>query len=162
MLSRSGHRVLLVGEAPGHKGCAITGIPFTSGAVFQRFDHPLLVALKDRIHLPKVAAENTATMVWEYLSGKGVTPLFWNSFPFHPHKPGEPDSNRPPTPGEISVGSGFLEQIAALYCPETIAAIGKQGLKGLQQAFPKESPVCIRHPSNGGKRAFIAGMDDIF
>lgn len=31
VFKREGKRVLLVGEAPGHRGCAITGIPFTRG-----------------------------------------------------------------------------------------------------------------------------------
>jgi hypothetical protein len=42
MIKMKGKRVLLVGEAPGYKGCKITGIPFTSGKAFERFDHPLL------------------------------------------------------------------------------------------------------------------------
>lgn len=38
----SERRILLVGEAPGHKGCGVTGIPFTSSAIFRKGQHPLL------------------------------------------------------------------------------------------------------------------------
>ncbi len=86
MINQGGRRILLVGEAPGHRGCRITGIPFTSGRAFQEISHPLLVALKDQIQLPRIETESTATIVWNYLCEKETTPLFWNSFPFHPHE----------------------------------------------------------------------------
>lgn len=28
-------RILLVGEAPGYKGCMLTGVPFSSGRIYQ-------------------------------------------------------------------------------------------------------------------------------
>jgi hypothetical protein len=84
MLNQRGKRILRVGEALGHRVCYITGIPFTSGRAFRKIPHQLLVALKSKIQLPRVKAESTATIVWNYLSEKETTPLFWNSFPFHP------------------------------------------------------------------------------
>ena len=42
MLAIKGKRILLVGEAPGYKGCGITGIPFTSGRMFEEIEHPIL------------------------------------------------------------------------------------------------------------------------
>jgi len=34
--------ILLVGEALGFKGGKLTGIAFSSGQIFQRFEHPFL------------------------------------------------------------------------------------------------------------------------
>ena len=68
MSKMNGRRILLVGEAPGYKGCKITGIPFTSGRVFERFSHPLLREIASQLKLSKVESENTATIVWAYFA----------------------------------------------------------------------------------------------
>lgn len=156
-----GKRILLVGEAPGYKGCKITGIPFSSGKVFERFDHPLLQALKEKVWLKRVESENTATIVWGYLSNKETTPLFWNSFPFHPHPKGNENANRAPTTEEIRVGIGFLQKLSAIYKPDSIAGIGNKGTDAARRAFPDLDIIQIRHPSFGGKAEFIIGMDKI-
>ncbi len=161
MNKMEGKRVLLVGEAPGYKGCKITGIPFTSGKAFERFDHPLLKEIGSRLKLSKIESENTATIVWEYLSRKKDTPLFWNSFPFHPHPNGNENKNRAPTSGEVEIGINYLKKLRLIYKPEVVAGIGEKGVKCAKKAFPNETIVYIRHPSFGGKSEFIDGMDKI-
>lgn len=161
MFNQVGKRILLVAEAPGYKGCRITGIPLTSGKVFKEISHPLLIALKDKIQLPCIESENTATIVWKYLSTKKTTPLFWNSFPFHPHHKGNVLSNRIPNDSEVKFGSEILSELYRIYQPEFIAGIGRRGLAVLQQIFPEQSFDYIRHPSYGGKRRFIEDMDNI-
>ena len=161
MMAIKGKRILLVGEAPGHKGCKITGIPFTSGRVFERVNHPVLQALKDKLSLSKVEAEITATIVWNYLSRKGFSPLFWNSYPFHPYPEGNERKNRPPSPEEIEEGVKYLKAIYNLFKPNAIAGIGHLGVKCAKRAFPNIHITYIRHPSFGGKADFIEGMDKI-
>jgi len=156
-----GKRILLVGEAPGYKGCKITGIPFTSGDIFKKIDHPLLKEIKRNIQLSKVESENSATIVWEYLSKKGNTPLFWNSFPFHPHPNGNDNKNRSPTPYEIGIGVNYLKKLYLIFNPDIVAGIGIKGVKCAKTAFPKLSVPYIRHPSFGGKSDFINGMNKI-
>jgi len=160
MCKIKGKRVLLVGEAPGYKGCKLTGIPFTSGAVFQRFDHPLLQQLKNKLSLSDNSSENTATIVWEYLSTSSLpVPLFWNSFPFHPHPVNNDLKNRAPTADEIETGLYFLKKLSILFKPEIIAGIGNKGAYCASQAFPDKKVRSIRHPSFGGKAEFINGMN---
>jgi len=161
MRKLKGKRILLVGEAPGYKGCGITGIPFSSGRVFERFDHPLLNEIGGQIRLGRIESENTATIVWEYLSEKNSTPLFWNSFPFHPHVRGNRKSNRAPTSAEVDVGIGYLKKLAAIFRPGTVGGVGRKGVECARKAFPNRQIVAIRHPSFGGKSEFIAGMDKI-
>ncbi len=115
MINLGGRRIMLVGEAPGHKGCRITGIPFTSGRAFQEIQHPMLISLRDKIQLPRVETESTATIVWNYLVSKKATPLFWNSFPFHPHHKGNEASNRAPTDPEVVFGSQILSELHDIY-----------------------------------------------
>ncbi len=161
MLQIDGPKILLVGEAPGYKGCKLTGIPFSSGEIFQRFDHPLLQQLSQQIKIKDLSGENTATIVWEYLTAKGVTPLFWNSFPFHPHHHGNPLTNRAPNAGEIQQGIGYLQTIGKIYQPDIIAGIGSKGTRCANLAFPQRDIPAIRHPSFGGKQQFIQGMNEL-
>ena len=161
IFNHGGKRILLVGEAPGYKGCRITGIPFTSGRVFQEISHPLLISLKDKIHLPQIETERTATIVWNYLSDKQVTPLFWNSFPFHPYEKEKSAGNRAPTAAEVKIGAEIIIELNHLYKPELMAGIGHKGVAALRQIFPEKTIEYIRHPSRGGKPEFINGMNGV-
>lgn len=161
MLTIKGKRVLLVGEAPGYRGCKITGIPFTSGNVIENVEHPVLMRLRGRMLLSEIKSENTATVVWNYLATKTNTPLFWNSFPFHPHYSENQNTNRAPSNDEIKYGVRYLRILHELFKPEQIAGIGQKGFKCAQQAFPDIATKYIRHPSYGGKLDFIKGMDEI-
>ncbi len=161
LLRIPGCRILLVGEAPGYKGCRLTGIPFTSGTIFDRFDHWLLKRLRPLLTIDEIDSENTATIVWDYLSHKEATPLFWNAFFLHPHLAGNVYSNRAPSAAEMKVGIECLRWLGELYQPDIVAGIGKKGTLAAQKAFPAHEVHSIRHPSHGGKRDFIAGMDRI-
>lgn len=161
MLSIDSPRILLVGEAPGYKGCKLTGIPFSSGEIFQRFDHPFLQQLNQKIKIKDLSGENTATIVWEYLTNKEITPLFWNSFPFHPHEAHNPLTNRAPNSKEVQQGIGYLQAIAKIYQPNLIAGVGNKGSRCAKLAFPDRNIPTIRHPSFGGKHQFITGMNSL-
>lgn len=163
-MKREKPSLLLVGEAPGYKGCKLTGIPFSSGMIYQdheRFHHPFLKKLSKKIEINEIDSENSATMVWEYLSEKDITPIFWNSFPFHPHIKDDENSNRAPTAKEIALGIEYLQRIKKIYKPKIIAGVGGKGSTSARKAFPDEEIISIRHPSFGGKRDFINGMNDI-
>lgn len=162
MFKQNGKRILLIGEAPGRWGCRITGIPFTSGRVFEDVPHSMLLALKDKVQFPCVEAESTATIVWAFLSGKDILPLFWNSFPFHPHWMGNENSNRAPTQSEVDFGLTILGDLCEMYNPDVVAGIGRKGETALRRLFPDRQDIrYIRHPSNGGKPKFIDGMNKL-
>jgi len=161
ILERQDDYVLLIGEAPGYAGCRITGIPFTSGVRITNSCLDIFKSLKDKIYLSTIESEKTATIVWEYLEQKNKLPIFWNSFPFHPHDNKDELSNRPPTNEEIEEGKYFIETLIELFEPKVIAAIGRKGEQTLNDIFPDKHIQYIRHPSRGGKSDFLAGIDKI-
>lgn len=157
-------RILLVGEALGFKGGRLTGIPFSSGELFNELPHPFLSALKPHLEIASdtLSAENTASIVWRYLAKHEAVPLFWNSFPYHPHPSRLQKKNRAPKRDEIEEGAELLKMLVDVYQPEAIAGLGRAGHKCAQLILPEYDIAYIRHPSYGGKSDFIKGMDQIY
>lgn len=135
--SRSTARILLVGEAPGYRGARVSGLPFTS----------------ERQLTGSGPAEPTATIVHSVLADLGLAErvLLWNVVPTHPHLPGEPASNRSPTPLEVAAGLPFVHELAA---GRRVVAIGRLAERALGAPY-------VRHPSHGGATAFRAGLMEL-
>ena len=158
----------LIGEALGYKGGRLTGIPFTSERILA--DRPDLFApdLFQLRHPEKPTSEQTATIMWQSLqnltqasfkptqSGRPPLPLLWNAFPFHPHHPGRPLSNRAPTLAEIKSAAHFIEALRTLFPMARLVAVGQKGSKSLTMLDLDH--VAIRHPARGGKADFIKGL----
>lgn len=151
----SGH--LFVGEAPGWRGCALTGIPFSSEDVLRSGSHPFLAALLPSLRLAGSMAERSATIVWRQFSGKRSLPAFWNAFPFHPHSAGVANDNRTPTEAEIAAGVPFLRVVVGILDPHTIVAVGKAAESITASTFPRLRHIALPHPSYRGTAGFIAG-----
>lgn len=146
--------VILVGEAPGYKGCALTGIPFTSENVlaknefFQGENYQFI----DKIRREK---ESSATIVWGELADCVNKPLIWNIFPFHPFEKGNLKSNRPPTDKELTQGLKIFDELLKYFDIKKIVAVGKKAESQIKDCTG------IRHPANGGKRDFAEGLKRI-
>ena len=130
LAARASAPILLVGEAAGWRGARVSGLPFTS----------------ERQLTGSGPAEATATIVQRTLAELGVAErvLLWNLVPTHPHRPGEPSSNRPPTRAEIEAGAGFLAELAR---GRRVLAVGRLAHARLGGPY-------VRHPSHGGAAAF--------
>lgn len=156
-------KALLVMEAPGYRGCRLTGIPVTSRKIMLE-SLPKLEIFGARkgyrdaqdIGFEKVYGEQSATIVWHALAELDRLPLVWNAFPFHPHKPGQPLSNRKPRKAELEIGFPFLRQVIQIWRFRQVIAVGNvahESLNSLGIDCPK-----LRHPAHGGKGAFVAGL----
>ena len=97
--ARESAPLLLVGEAAGHRGARVSGIPFTS----------------ERQLTGRGPAEATATIVRRVLAELGLEEetLCWNVVPTHPHRPARPDTNRPPTRAEIDASQAVPARAGA-------------------------------------------------
>ncbi|QQE77318.1 uracil-DNA glycosylase [Alicyclobacillus sp. SO9] len=163
--------VLLVGEAPGHLGCAQTGIPFTSEWIMaEGGGRHNLFGNHGSYHLasptPKPFKEATATIVWRTLNNCGSLPVMWNAFPWHPHQSKDPNSNRAPTAAELEEGSNMLLKLIGLFQSlTTVVAVGRQAERAIHKhakdRLAKFSIDHVRHPSHGGAKEFATGLHEL-
>ena len=110
---------------------------------------------------PKPVREITATIVWETLVRLKLPPiLLWNTFPFHPHRSGQPFSNRKPLRKEILSSQNYASVLIDLFEIQTVIAMGGVAARSLDEMGHKA--LKIRHPAQGGKNDFVAGLKAIF
>ncbi|MGX1159565.1 uracil DNA glycosylase superfamily protein [Arthrobacter sp. SLBN-100] len=163
MLDRS-PKVLLLGEAPGFRGMRITGVPFTNRTMFQGPANSFgLFGPGKGYSLPpeaaEVAAEPTATVMWEVLAELQFLPLLWSACPWHTHLPGKPQSSRTPTVADARLGISFWQSLAELFSIKTVVAVGNVAHRSLLSSgmeVPK-----VRHPSHGGRTGFKQGLEEL-
>lgn len=155
----SGH--LLVGEAPGYRGCTQCGIPFTSQRVLNEREHPFILGLRKAVIVHNNETEVTATKVWNQLDGKQSVPAFWNTFPFHPWVPGNPTKNRAPSSDETKIGLLYLDSVIRILRPHTVVAVGGVANRLLQFRYPKLQYQAFSHPSMRGYRGFLTGFSQL-
>lgn len=163
MLDRA-PKVLLLGEAPGFRGMRITGVPFTNRTMFQgpANSFGLFGPGKGYVLPPGaagVAAEPTATVMWEVLAELDFLPLLWSACPWHAHVPGKPQSNRTPRTTEVRLGTEFWQTLVELFGIETVVAVGNVAHRSLLASgvdVPK-----VRHPSHGGRSGFKHGLEQL-
>jgi len=161
-LIRNNPKILLIGEAPGYRGCRLTGIPFTSGVVIKNAKHKIFKEIGSEIKLHQVVYENTAAILWDFLGNEMPVPILWNAFPFHPHERGMHESNRKPNVQELAEGKIYLKIVYDIFKPKKLCSLGRVGEIKLRELFPTEETIYIRHPSRGGKKNFINGMLKIY
>jgi uracil-DNA glycosylase len=164
-LERIGPRMLLIGEAPSHRGGRLTGIAFVSETV-------LLAGVNIASppgHIlgagtgyerattgPRLSTEASATMVWSTIRSIHPLPMLWNAFPFHPFHHGTHWSNRMPDSSELALGRPFIEMVLKLFPIDEVVAVGNHAAATMTKLGIAHTK--IRHPSMGGKNQFVEGM----
>ncbi len=165
-MSRLRPGAMLVMEAPGYRGCRLTGVPVTSRKIllegapgFDIFGSEAGYRDVDEAGFEDIYGEQTATIVWGALAGLGVLPFIWNTFPFHPCKRGIARSNRKPRRSETKTGAVFLREVMEIMPIQRVIAVGNVAFETLEEI----SINCdkVRHPAQGGKNEFVAGLKQL-
>lgn len=157
---------LMVMEAPGYRGCRLTGVPVTSRKVLLEGVPELDMFGEEKgfqnvadAGFERVYGEQSATIVWGTLADLQVVPFIWNTFPFHPHKKGKPLTNRKPRKPETQLGSEILQQVIDLWDFQKMIAIGNVAYDTMTSLGIE--CVKVRHPAQGGKNDFVAGLTEL-
>lgn len=146
--------MLLVGEAPGWRGCRFSGVPFTSEAQLCAGELPFQ-GMKSSLG-SKAYREASATIFWDTMRPLYPGFFVWNALPLHLHQPGKPLSNRRPTRRELQAGAHILRQVVGLLKPRFVIAVGKSA--GVALDLAGKEHLNVRHPSHGGARDFHKGI----
>lgn len=148
---------LVIGEAPGWRGCRFSGVPFTSEAQLAG-SLPFYGAPSSLGEKPH--NEAAATIFWRVMRAYHPRFLAWNSLPLHPHRPGLPLSNRTPVQSEIRQAEEALAKLIALLKPSLVITVGKSAAAMAQHLGL--AAIQVRHPGHGGSKAFASGMRQVF
>lgn len=154
-------QILLVGEAPGYRGCRLTGVPFTSEFILANGLEKLDLFGQSRGYRiseesKRLSREASACILWKTLEIAQVVPLIWNAFPFHPFQTDNECSNRQPKGTELLIGQEFLHRLIQLFDIKTVVAVGNTAASSLKrQGIDYQK---VRHPSHGGKTQFTIGI----
>lgn len=148
-------KFILIGEAPGHKGCAQSGIPLTSPYVINNVEF-----FRNNIQITSGdGKENTSTIIWELFGSLKKPPLLWNAFPFHPHNNNLHKSNRKPNKAELEEGLEYIKILQGIFPNSELVAVGKVAYESL--SFLGLEVEKVRHPSFGGKKQFNEQMSEL-
>jgi len=163
-----GARVLLLGEAPSHRGCRFTGIAFCSETeLVHKRD---LVARRGLALTSKEAAakpqrERSAAVIWGEIehAGKPFEVVLWNAFPWHPYLsddparegPCGPSSNRKPRLDEVAQGRRAFDALLRCFTRKLeVFAVGKVAENALARWDEARCAGYVRHPAQGGEALF--------
>jgi hypothetical protein len=147
-------RIALIGEAAGYRGCRFSGIPFVSEAQLPALGSPIYRPSSRRGDYDEISAQRVQAVI-----GGRDDVICWNAFPWHPHRPGQPLSNRRPTTAEQEFSTEMLRHFLAWKQPALVIALGRVAEEALQAlGVPAH---CVRHPARSGQRAFQAALTEL-
>jgi len=146
---------MLVGEAPGHLGCALTGVPFTDEYRLCTPGNAGCLPLQQpgyEIFTDPPTKEESSKIIWRALAAKAFFPLLWNIVPFHPHEKNNLCKNRTPNSQELKEYSYFvrdLQKVVPSVNQGLIFAVGRKSEEILRRELGINAEY-IRHPARGG------------
>lgn len=144
----------------GYRGGRRTGVPLTDDVHLALVGRLLGGIELKRATKGPIVAERTAAIIWKVLARIHQPVVLWNVFPFHPHEPDDPFSNRAHTAAEREVALPLLKSLIDMFRPQQLVAIGRDAQQALAELQTPVAPV--RHPSYGGQSEFMAGVFKLY
>lgn len=140
----------------GYRGGRRTGVPLTDevhlNVVAKMFGG---IALARATRGPAMG-ERTAAVIWKVIGRIGEPVVLWNVFPFHPHEPSNPFTNRCHTAAEREETMPLLKCLIDMFKPRRLVAIGRDAQLALENI---DVPLIgVRHPSYGGQGEFMQNL----
>jgi hypothetical protein len=150
-------RLLLIGEALGFRGGRFSGIAFTSerqlaGQCERRLPWASDPPFRATSRNPALWLEPSGSVVWGTLGGTPQGVLLWNTFPWHPHHPGRPLTNRTPEPAMVAANLHVLEKLFETVGEVPVLAVGRTAQAALGRLGVEAE--ALRHPAHGGAAVF--------
>lgn len=151
---------LWMGRDLGYRGGRRTGLPFTDEGHLAAFQlrYPGSRPLKATVTTEVV--ERTASEIWNKITTVKKAPFLWNVFPFHPHEPKAPMSNRRFKSSELELAHTLNLALIEILGIVRVLAIGRDAQSYAASLGLDVKPV--RHPSYGGVREFRASITKIY
>jgi len=163
---------ILIAEGESYKGAKFTGIAMTDERVllgnkktapFKRGQIIDFQAQRTSKNLDKKTAsgmnELTCSVLYNFLYRNDIdtrSVVTWNAFPFHPHKPNAPLTNRAPKAEEIEAAHHIHREFFNLFPECNVISIGNYATELMEEmGIPADS---VRHPAFGGATIFTNFM----
>jgi hypothetical protein len=144
-----------IGRDLGYRGGRRTGLALTDDIHIDHHVRRWSVAL-ERPTKGTAVAERTAAVIWQVLDRIEDRIFLWNVFPFHPHEPGQPFTNRNHNAEERRAGEELLSALVDLLRPRRLVAIGNDAATAASRVARDGVPtIGVRHPSYGGQTQFL-------
>jgi hypothetical protein len=148
------------GRDLGYRGGRRTGLALTDELHLDALGKAFGNVTIERATISPPVAERTAREIWKMIRCLPTAPFLWNAFPFHPHEPGDPMTNRCHTTREARMVEDLLESLLSWLQPSRIVALGNDAHRAV--ARMGREAICVRHPSYGGQAAFVIGINDAY
>ena len=148
------------GRDLGYRGGRRTGLALTDEAHLPVLRLVFRDARVEQATATGPLAERTAQEIWKVVRQLPKPPFLWNVFPFHPHEPQDPMTNRCHTVREARLCEDILDTLLHWLQPDRVVALGKDAYRALTRLG--WDTVAIRHPSYGGQAEFVAGVRQLY
>jgi hypothetical protein len=143
-----------IGRDLGYRGGRRTGLALTDDVHLSIHATRWNISV-ERATTGSMVAERTAAVIWSMLASVTAPVFLWNVFPFHPHVPGDPFTNRSHNARERTVGEAILAELILILRPRRLVSIGNDAAKTASRLAGLANVVQVRHPSYGGQRDFV-------
>jgi len=152
---------LWIGRDLGYRGGRRTGLALTDDVHLSIHATRWNVSI-ERATTGSIVAERTAAVIWSILASVTAQVFLWNVFPFHPHEPDNPFTNRSHSPRERVVGEAILAELILILRPRRLVCIGNDAAKTALRLADLADVVQVRHPSYGGQRDFVSQIGFLY